>query len=121
MKIEIGSKIKFTNEKQRFTVIGSSENFTVCTKPLNQIKRVRGGFEHKKTYIYTIIDWRQKKRNRDNLIFGSFNSYNTKSGAKKNIDALEKGEMELSHRGIVELDIQEIINPLPSNKGEIIN
>lgn len=59
MKIDIGSKIRFEREKQKYTVQASNEYFAICTKPFNP----------KKTVLYTIIDWREDIRGAENLIF----------------------------------------------------
>lgn len=55
-----GTKIKFFNEKQSYTVQALSERFTICTKPLNIHK----------TVLYTIIDWEDQRRGPEDLVFG---------------------------------------------------
>lgn len=55
-----GTKIKFFNEKQAYTVQCNSERFTICTKPLNIHK----------TVLYTIIDWKEQRRGLEDLVFG---------------------------------------------------
>lgn len=96
MKFSIGTKIKFASEKQRYTVQASSDRFTICTKPFNA----------RKTYLYTIIDWKRKVRGPDNLVFGSFEPYNTRDGALANLLMLEEGKMEVSYRRYKNLDIE---------------
>ena len=55
-----GSKIKFAEEKQRYTVRAASERFLICTKPYNP----------KRTVIYTVVDLVENIRGTENLIFG---------------------------------------------------
>jgi hypothetical protein len=58
--VPIGAKIKFKREKQRYTVRASNAAYTILTKPLN-IHR---------TVLYTIIDFHEKVRGPEDLIFG---------------------------------------------------
>ena len=50
--IPVGTKIKFREEKQKYTVRASSPFFAVCTKPFNA----------QKTVLYTIIDFKENRR-----------------------------------------------------------
>ena len=52
MKVEVGDKIKFKSEKQRYTVKACNDRFAIATKPFNA----------RKTFLYTIIDFRNKIR-----------------------------------------------------------
>lgn len=54
MKFSVGQKIKFKSEKQRYTVVGASERYLICTKPFNP----------RKTYIYDSRSRNKKKRAR---------------------------------------------------------
>lgn len=96
--LNVGDKIKLHEFKQRFTVWAASENFAILTKPFNL----------KKTYTYTILDFRKNLRNRDNQVFGFWEDYDNKEGAAIALDALEKGELEISHRGPVKIDIERV-------------
>jgi len=60
MKLQVGSKIKFSDEHGRYTVQASNERFAICTKPFN--------FRH--TVFYTIIDFQENIRGPENLVFG---------------------------------------------------
>ena len=61
MKIEVGSKVKFKAEKQRYTVQASNTDFSVSTKPMNALH----------TVLYTIIDFRtQVRETPEDLVFG---------------------------------------------------
>lgn len=60
--LKIGDKIKFKNEKQRYTVKAKSERFLICTKPFNL----------RKTCLYSIIDLNRLIRGTNNLIFNPY-------------------------------------------------
>lgn len=99
-KIPEGSKIKFKEEKQRYTIISSNVAFAVCTKPMNA----------QKTKLYTVIDWNKQIRGTENLIFGM--GAETKEQCDEMLERLTQGETEVSHRHQVPLNIEklEIIN-----------
>lgn len=93
-KIEIGDKIKFNNEKQRYTVQARNERFMICTKPFNA----------KKTVWYTIIDTERYCRGVDNLIFKP--GYETKEQCDRNLQYLAENKMEVSYRNVIKLDVE---------------
>lgn len=88
-------KIKFANEKQRYTVKCRNDRFTVCTKPFN--------LAH--TVLYTIIDFKENIRGTENLIFCA--GYETDEECVEALERLATGETEISHRNRVPLDIEE--------------
>lgn len=108
-KVPEGTKVKFAAEKQRYTVRASNVAFSICTKPLNMIRRVRGGHTHEKTVLYTIIDWRQNIRGPENLVFGM--GAETGKDCREMLERLTEGESEVSHRRYVELDIERVEFP----------
>lgn len=91
-------KIKMDGEKQRYTVQSFNKRFAVMTKPFNA----------KKTYLYTITDLDRNVRGRCNLIFGLPCHVNTPEGAKKALEMLERGEMEVTYRTYKCLEDSEI-------------
>ena len=95
MKIKVGNKIKFKEEKQRYTVQACDDRFVICTKPFNP----------KKTVLYTIIDFERNERGTDNLVFS--HGYETKKDCKKNLKMLQKKDMEVSYRNYIKLDIEK--------------
>lgn len=103
-----GAKIKFLEEKKRYTVQASDDRYAVCTYPINIIKRLRKGkYEHQKTVMYTVIDFKKHIRGTENLIFGM--------GAETNEDCLEmlsrfneEFGSEISHRNYCDLNIENI-------------
>lgn len=95
-KVPVGSKIKFENEKQRYTVQASNVAFCICTKPMNALK----------TVLYTIIDWRRQIRGTENLVFGM--GAETKEDCEEMLKRLTEGETEVSHRNRRDLDIEKV-------------
>jgi hypothetical protein len=93
--LKVGNKIKFKNEKQRYTVQAKSERFIVCTKPFNA----------RKTYLYTIVDLKRIVRGAVGLVFGLTDDVNSPEEAQECINDLENGEYEVSHRNCVKLDV----------------
>lgn len=111
MKLAVGTKIKFVNEKKRFTVRASNERYSICTYPLNMIVREGGKkYRHEKTVVYTIIDFVKQIRGTENLIFGM--------GAETDEDCNEmlarltdkEDPTEISHRNWHWLDIEKVYN-----------
>jgi len=95
-KIEVGTKIKFFSEKQRYTVRASNVAFCICTKPFNA----------RKTVLYTVIDWNRNVRGTENLIFGM--GAKTDKECKEMLARLTEGESEVSYRNFIELDIEKV-------------
>jgi len=96
MYIHEGTKIKFKAEQKRYTVQCFNDRFIICTKPFNAVKSV----------LYSIIDLKEGIRGTDNLIFCM--GYETKEQCKWSLKMLEKGEMEISYRNRIPLDIEAI-------------
>jgi CTP:molybdopterin cytidylyltransferase MocA len=94
--LDVGDKIKFVSEKQRYTVQANSGRFVICTKPFNV----------RKTYLYTVIDLERNVRGALNLIFGTIHELNNPEGAKKCIEDLKNGDYEVSHRNCIKLDVE---------------
>ena len=95
-RIEVGSKIKFVEEKQKYTVMASNVAFAVCTKPMNALK----------TVLYSVIDWHQKIRGTENLIFGM--GAETKEDCEEMLERFTQGESEISHRNWIQLNIEKL-------------
>lgn len=100
-KLPEGSKIKFFEEKQKYTVRASNIAFAICTKPMNA----------QKTVLYTIIDWFNDVRGPENLIFGM--GAESDEDCKEMLERLTQGESEVSHRHRINLRIETF---LPNNK-----
>lgn len=101
--MKLGDKLKFEGEKQRYTIQAFNNQYIIATKPFNA----------RKTYLYTIVDIREKRRGPCDLIFGSSESFNTKDGALKNLRFLMQGKMRVSERRdlpLTEGELQAIID-----------
>jgi hypothetical protein len=96
MKLPVGTKVKFAQEKQRYTVQASDDRFAVCTKPFN--------LQH--TVLYTIVDFHQHVRGPENLIFGF--GAETREECQKMLARLNDKDdpTGVSHRHRVALDIE---------------
>lgn len=94
--MKIGEKIKFKEEKQRYTVQACNERFAICTKPFNC----------RKTVLYTIIDFQRNVRGRDNLVFGFYEGYETRGSCETALKELMNNEMEVSYRHFIPLNIE---------------
>jgi len=105
-KLPIGSKIKFKEEKQRYTIRASNIIFAICTKPFNA----------EKTVLYTIIDWNNNIRGAENLIFGM--GAETDKQCKEMLDRLTNGESEISYRNNIPLNIEKLTCPKSNNQPE---
>lgn len=100
MKINVGSKIKFIEEKQKYVVRCCNDRFVICTKPFNP----------KHTVIYTIIDLQEQIRGTENLIFCM--GFEDDKDCQEALNRLIKGESEVSHRNIIPLQIESVIGGL---------
>jgi hypothetical protein len=104
LTIEIGDKVKFCGEKQRYTLQGKNDRYLVLTKPFNP----------RRTYLYTIVDLERGVRGPCDLIFGLPTDCNTPESALECLRWLEgfegdfgRCEMEVSHRHYKELTERE--------------
>jgi len=111
MKFQVGQKIKFRREKQRFTVRACNERFAICTKPFNP----------RHTVIYTIIDLEEGVRGTENLVFGM--GAETDQQCQEMLTRLTTPQKsgigfqtEVSHRNRIDLDIESIEEPKPKKR-----
>lgn len=105
-KLTIGTKVFFTGEKQPFWIkANDGKRFVIATKPFNV----------QRTVIYTILDFQQGLRNRNNLIFNMYD-YKIQEDIDKCMADLQSGEAEISHRRPVEIDILKIEQPKKKTK-----
>lgn len=93
--MKVGDKIKFVEEKQRYTVQAASDRFLVCTKPMNALR----------TVLYTIVDFEFGIRGRENLIFCA--GFETRDQCEEALQRLESGETAVSTRSHIPLNIEE--------------
>ena len=93
-KLKVGDKVKFSTEKQRYTIQARNERFMICTKPFNA----------KKTVWYTIVDTERYCRGEDSLIF--HRGYETKEKCQENLQHLINGKMEVTYRNVIKFDVE---------------
>jgi hypothetical protein len=91
----VGDKIKFLSEKQRYTVKAKSDRYLICTKPFNA----------KKTCLYSIIDLERMVRGTNNLIFNAYD-YMDQERIDECLSDLVSGDIEVSHRNCLLLDVE---------------
>jgi len=97
--VPAGTKVKFAEEKQMYTVMASNIKFLVCTKPYNP----------KKTVLYTIVDLDEKIRGTEDLVFSA--GAETKQQCEEMLERLTKGESGISERNRIKLAITKIVCP----------
>lgn len=93
MRVEVGDKVYVSNEKKPYKVRARDDRYIICTKPFNP--------QH--TVLYFIIDLVDKWRAPDNMIFCS--GYETDEDCQERLAELQSGEIELSSRRGIPLDI----------------
>jgi len=96
MEIKVGTKIKFPEEKQRYTVQCYNERYVICTKPLNCLK----------TVLYTIIDFKENIRGAEDLVLCM--GFETKEGCQEALERLITGVSEVSYRNRIPLSIESL-------------
>lgn len=100
--IKVGDKIKMDGEKQRYTVQGVRGRFVLATKPFNA----------QKTYLYTLIDTKEKIRGSLNAVLGLFCDVDTPDGANELFEQIESDGgwdvWHVSHRNNKALTQSEI-------------
>ncbi len=93
MRVEVGDKVHVPNEKRPYTVRARDERYIICTKPFNP--------EH--TVLYFIVDLVDKWRAPDDCVFCS--GYETDEDCNERLQELQSGEIGLSRRRGLPLDI----------------
>lgn len=94
--LNVGDKIKFKREKQRYKVIAKSNRFIICTKPFNP----------KRIFLYSIVDLQRLVRGAVNLVFGLAWDFDNPEELQECINELESEKVEVSHRSCIFLDVE---------------
>lgn len=89
----VGSRIWFNGEVNPYKVRARNSRYIICTKPFNP----------KRTVLYTIIDLQTDMRGPDNNVFCM--GYETDEQVEANMRELERGQLEVSRRRAVPLDV----------------
>lgn len=95
--LQVGQRVKFSDEKKAYRVRAASKRYAVCTKPFNVIKD---------GVLYTIIDFHENVRGRENLIFCA--GFVTDEKCAEALARLEAGESQVSHRHRILLNIEAV-------------
>ena len=93
MRAGIGDKIYIPTDKRPYKVKARDDRYIICTKPFN--------LEH--TVLYFIIDLKDKWRAPDDRVFCS--GYETDEDCVERLRELQSGEIKLSWRRGVPLDV----------------
>ena len=93
MKVEVGDKVYIPHHKRPFRVRVRDDRYIICTKPFNA--------QH--TVIYFIVDLVERRRGPDNMVFCS--GYETHRDCRDRLQELQHGEIEVSWRRGIPLDI----------------
>lgn len=91
-----GSYVRFREERIGYHVRASNSKFAVCTKPFS----VMG------TVLYTVIDYMNGVRGRENLVFGM--GAETDDDCARMLERLSTGDSEVSFRYRIPLNIMEV-------------
>lgn len=94
MKVSIGDKVFVPKEKRPYRVRVRDDRYIICTKPFNP----------KHTVLYFIVDLKRKMRGPDDRIFCS--GYETDEHCTERLKELQDGEIEVSMRRGIPLDIE---------------
>lgn len=98
MKVNVGSKVFLSDEKEAYVVQARDNRYIICTHPcIND--------EGENDVMYFIIDLKRQVRGTDDLVFGFFDGYMTKESCELALKSLQNGNMEVSYRNVVKLDI----------------
>lgn len=91
MRAQVGDKVYVPKEKKPYRVKARDERYIICTKPCFG------------TVLYFIVDLKERWRAPDNMVFCS--GYETEEQCKERLAELQSGEIELSCRRGIPLDI----------------
>ena len=89
--VKVGSRIKFEEDNLWFTVQAFDSRYIICTS------------ETKLGLFHTIVDLEKDIRGDDNLVFHS--GYDTVELCEQRLKEFITGELEISHRNYVQLNI----------------
>lgn len=97
--MKVGDKIYFKGEKIGYTVMACDERYAICVKPFNI----------KHTVQYCIVDFIECIRGADNYWkWGGYYDYSDKEECEKCLKGLYSGEVKISSRNQVLLEITKI-------------
>lgn len=92
-ELKPGDRIHVPREKRPYKIRCRDDRYIICTKPFNP----------KRTVLYFIIDLEHKVRGPDNMVFCF--GYETQEECEERLKELQNGEIEVSYRHGIALDI----------------
>lgn len=92
MRVKVGDMVHVPREKRGYRVMARDDRYIICTKPCFG------------TVLYFIIDLEDKWRAPDDRVFCS--GYETKEECEERLSELQTGEIALSRRMGIPLDIE---------------
>lgn len=92
MRVDVGDKVYIPGEKRPYTVQCRDDRYIICTKPL------------KHTVRYFIVDLVDRWRAPDDMVFCF--GYETPEQCRERLRELQSGEIHLSRRRGVRLDVE---------------
>ena len=101
-------RIKFSEERNSYQVQCRNDRYLICTKP----------FYLRDTVLYTIVDLKEKVRGRDN--YGGL-GYETLADCRSVLLGLECGDVDISHRHRIPLNIKWTSSPIKQVLAEDID
>lgn len=93
MKVKVGDKLHVWGEVRPYRVRCRNDRYIICTKPMNLYH----------TVLYFIIDLKDGLRGPDDRVF--CNGYETDEQCLERLKELEDGEIQVSRRRSVKLDV----------------
>lgn len=87
-----GEMVRFAEERRPYRVRACNSRFAVCTKPFNL----------KRTVLYTVVDFHERVRGTENLVFGL--GAETDEQCRAMLARLTTGETKVSHRNRIPLE-----------------
>ena len=91
MRVEVGDKVYVPCDDATYTVMARDDRYIICTMP------------YEDTVMYFIVDLVKKWRAPDNMVFCS--GYETTEDCRERLAELQRGEIELSRRNGLRLDL----------------
>ncbi len=99
--MKAGDKIYFKEERFPYTIMACDERYLICTKPFNL---------KKDCVQYTIVDLKNEIRGADNYWkWGGHYDYKQKEECEQCLKDLYTGEVGISYRNIIPLEIVKVI------------
>ena len=94
--MNVGDRIKFRGDGNRYEVQACDERFAVTTAP-----------KEGEQYYYVLVDLKNQVRGPDDLLFGPRENLTTRQGADSYLSQLQSGRIGISKRNCLPLCIDQ--------------